>query len=151
MVPPFLCVRYLHNMLFRAVVPDPHAHVLPGAGGELGDAGAVEFRRQAGLRIQARIRPCHVRAVPSILAAVPAGAVALAALGGPAGLAGGVFLAVLVFVLVLAVLAAVLGHAYHLAGSMPAGGGNMRKNAARSLPQRKMVRKGDFSLTIRGV
>ena len=115
----------LHNVFFRTVVPHAHAHVLPGAGGEFGDAGAVEFRRQARLRVKARICPCHVRAVPLILAA--AAAAGLAAAVGAVVLAAGlvVGLAVVLLVLVLAVLL-FAGQSNHLALSMPRGGLDMR-------------------------
>ena len=94
----------LLNMLLREVVPDAHAHILPGARGEFGDARAVELRRQPGLRVQTRICPCHVRAVPSILGAL------LALVGVLLALAVlGIGLAVLLGVMLAAGLLAV-GH-----------------------------------------
>ena len=109
MAPPCLCgLSSLHNVFFREVVTDAHAHVLAGARGELGDTGAVVLGRQPGLRVQPRVCPCHVRAVPSILGIVLVLA-ALAVLG--IVLAAVIALAVLVVLVVL-----VLGH-----GSSPPG------------------------------
>ena len=102
MAPPFCRLLSLHNVFFREIVPDPHAHILPGAGGILGDTGAVVLADQPALRVQPRVRPCDVRAVPSILRAVLAVGAALFAL----------ILAVLVFILAAAagVFLAALGH-----------------------------------------
>ena len=99
MAPPFCRLLSLHNVFFREIIPDPHAHILPGAGGILGDAGAVILADEPALRIKPRVRPCDVRAVPSILGALLA---ALAAL----------VLTVLVFILIAAagVFLIVLGH-----------------------------------------
>ena len=89
-------------MFLREVVTDAHAHVFAGARGVLGDAGAVILADKPALRVQPRIGPCDVRAVPSILGALLAVGAALAAL----------VLAVLVFLLAAAagVFLAVLGH-----------------------------------------
>ena len=117
MIAPQAHLGFSHNMLFRAVVPDAHAHVLPGGGLVLGDGRAVKFRRQPCLRVQARVRPCHVRAVPLILAA----ALVLAALA--------VLVIALVAGLVLARLIAGLvlfGQCYHLGASLSQVGHVMR-------------------------
>ena len=143
-------------MLFRAVVPDAHAHVLPRGGVELGDGRAVEFRRQTRLRVQARVCPCHVRAVPLILAA----ALVLIALAVLAVLVIALVLAVLIAGLVLAVVV-LFGQCYHLAGSLSRAGTIMRRRCKfhpcvrrgpRGIcaPGRIIEKQGDFSLTIRG-
>ena len=62
----------LHNVFFRAVVPDTHAHILPRPHGKLGDAGAVKFAHKTLFRVQPHVCPCNVRAVTSILAVLVA-------------------------------------------------------------------------------
>ncbi len=160
---PGLAVRAptsLHNMLLRAVVPDAHAHVLPGAGGIFGDGRAVELRRKPALRVQARIRPCHVRAVPLILTAglvLAVLAVLVAIL--VVALIAALVLAALIAGLVLAVV--LFGQCYHLAGSLCRSGTIMRRRCKFRPWARRGVRRdlctwennsktGDFSLTIRG-
>ena len=127
----FECLLNLHYMLFRAVVPDAHAHVLPGAGGEFGDACAVELSDEPRLRVQPRIGPCYVRAVPSILGIVLAGAVAGLVVAGAVALVVLAVVALVVLRIVLAVVGllvvGVVRHDYHLAVSMPRRSAVMRR------------------------
>ena len=127
----------LLDVFFRAVVPHAHAHVLPIGRLVFGDGGAVELGHQTGLRIEARIGPCHVRAVPSSAGIVLAGTVVLAVLVGAAALT---VVLIVVFAGVPAVVFAVVlcRHTYHLGGSMPGRARDMHR-------AEKLAPEGDFS------